>query len=73
MPILFWVVLAIWLIGIGFGWIYGARAVPIIVLLAGILGILGVTALGMNVWIGVGVLAVGSAVIWIVNTTGLVG
>lgn len=73
LPILFWVVLVVWIVGIGFGWMYGGRAVPIGVLLAGILGIVLVTLVGVNVWIGVGLLAVGAAVVWIVNTTGLVG
>ncbi len=72
-PILFWVVLAIWIAGIGFGWIYGGRAVPIGVLVAGLIGILLIFLAGVNVWIGVGILAVGAAVVWIVNTTGLVG
>lgn len=70
MPILFWLILVVWIIGIVVCFIYGGRAAPITSLMLGLIAILGVYLLNLNVWVGVVMLAIAAAIVWIIQTSG---
>ena len=70
MPWLFWVGLAIWLVGAIYSWIYGGRKLAVITFLLGAAAVALVWYLGASPWISVGAVMVLAAITWIVSTAG---